>query len=65
VITVNGKTQPFQSETTLRELLAQLALLHTLCAIEVNNTLVPHKERDEYTLQDGDKVEIVSLVGGG
>ncbi len=61
---MNGKTQPFQ-ELTLNQLLSELALSNTLCAIEVNNTLIPYKDRDQYTLQDGDKVEIVSLVGGG
>ena len=64
MITVNGKTEDFK-EITLQELLAELNLSENLCAIEVNNTLVPHKERDEYVLQDGDIVEIVSLVGGG
>lgn len=64
MITVNGKTEDFK-EITLQELLAELHLSENLCAIEVNNTLVPHKERDEYVLQDGDNVEIVSLVGGG
>lgn len=65
MITVNGKTHTFDNRMTLCALLVDLALSDTLCAIEVNNTLVPHKERAEYTLQDGDKVEIVSLVGGG
>jgi thiamine biosynthesis protein ThiS len=36
-----------------------------LCAVEVNKKLIPHKERDEYILQDGDDIEVVTLVGGG
>jgi|TARA_B100000959_G_scaffold172730_1_gene180781 thiamine biosynthesis protein ThiS len=64
VITVNGETREYK-ELTLQKLLAELELATNLCAIEVNNTLVPYKERDEYILQDGDNVEIVSLVGGG
>jgi sulfur carrier protein len=62
---VNGKNKEFEHDVTLQELLVQLDLEKTLCAIEVNNALVPHKQRNEYTLQDGDNVEIVSLVGGG
>ncbi len=64
MITVNGVTQKFK-ELTLQELLTDLDLANKLCAIEVNNKLVPHSERNEYVLQDGDSVEIVSLVGGG
>ena len=64
MITVNGKTQEFK-ELTLQELLSELDIANTLCAVEVNRILVPHKERNAYVLQDGDNVEIVSLVGGG
>jgi sulfur carrier protein len=65
VLTVNGKTHTYETEMTLGDLLEGLQLSETLCAIEVNNALVPHNERNEYKLQDEDKVEIVSLVGGG
>ncbi len=65
MITVNGKTKDWNAEISLEELLLELSLSKTLCAVEVNDELVPHRERDKYTLQDGDKIEIVSLVGGG
>lgn len=65
MITVNGKTREFNSEITLQELLERLELTNSLCAIEVNSKLVPYEQRDEYKLQEGDSVEIVSLVGGG
>ena len=65
MITVNGTTLKYETDVTLCELLLQLQLSEQLCAIEVNDTLVPHKQRDEYKLQDGDNVEIVTLVGGG
>ncbi len=64
MITVNGKNVEVKN-LQLSELLAQMDQLNTLCAIEVNKKLVPHKERDAYKLQDGDIVEIVTLVGGG
>jgi thiamine biosynthesis protein ThiS len=65
VITVNGKKQQFQSEQTIQALLLELQLSTTLCAIEVNSVLVPHTQRDACHIQDGDIIEIVSLVGGG
>ena len=65
MITVNGITHEFNSDITLQELLVRLELSDSLCAVEVNNTLISHKQRDEYKLQEGDTVEIVSLVGGG
>jgi thiamine biosynthesis protein ThiS len=64
VITINGKEQPF-TKTTLQELLVERNLAIEICAVEVNSILIPHKDRNKHQLQDGDKVEIVSLVGGG
>lgn len=64
MITVNGKEQPFTT-TTLQELLVERNLAIEICAVEVNSILIPHKDRNKHQLQDGDKVEIVSLVGGG
>ena len=64
MITVNGKEQPFTT-TTLQELLVERNLAIEICAVEVNSILIPHKDRNKHKLQDGDKVEIVSLVGGG
>jgi sulfur carrier protein len=64
VIIVNGEN--LETKTLpLSELLSQMKLSDQLCAVEVNKELVPHKEKDTYVLQDGDIVEIVTLVGGG
>lgn len=64
MITVNG--EKIQTKTThLNELLSEMKLSNKLCAVEVNNVLVPYKERETYVVRDGDTVEVVSLVGGG
>ncbi len=34
-------------------------------AVEQNGLIVPKEEYDSVTLNDGDKIEIVSFVGGG
>jgi len=36
-----------------------------LAAAEVNMELVPRREQEGRTLREGDRVEIVTLVGGG
>jgi|TARA_Y100000294_G_scaffold106257_1_gene98693 sulfur carrier protein len=64
VITVNGEKLETKS-LKLSDLLSKMNLSDQLCAIEVNKKLVPHKEKDKHILQDGDVVEIVTLVGGG
>ena len=34
-------------------------------AVEVNQQIVPRGEHEAHQLQDGDQLEVVSLVGGG
>ena len=50
---------------TIASLLVHLGFAKQICAVEVNNSLVPHTERENFNVHEGDKIEIVSLVGGG
>lgn len=64
MLTINGEARQFQG-ATIGAVLSELGLEHAACAVEVNQELVPARERDHRTLTDGDAVEIVTLVGGG
>ena len=64
-VTVNGKPTDVPSPCTIAQLLDQLGKARELCAVEVNETLAPKRERDNLPLSEGDRVEIVTLVGGG
>jgi sulfur carrier protein len=46
-------------------LLAELARDSKKVAVEVNEEVVPREQHAERELRDGDRVEIVTLVGGG
>jgi thiamine biosynthesis protein ThiS len=64
-ISVNGQEVSFDSPCTVEQLLDRQPQKPRACAVEVNRTLVPRKRHAEHALQDGDTVEIVTLVGGG
>ena len=64
-IQVNGETTPLDRSKTVAELLEQLRLAPKRVAVEVNERLVKRAWFAETTLDDGDRVEIVTLVGGG
>lgn len=64
-ILLNGKPHELASETTVSSLIESLDLRAELVAIEVNEGLVPRATRGERVLAEGDRVEIVTLVGGG
>jgi thiamine biosynthesis protein ThiS len=62
---VNGKPVELAGPTPLLEYVAELGVDRRAIAVEVNGQIL---ERDGYegcTLQEGDAVEIVRMVGGG
>jgi sulfur carrier protein len=64
-ITVNDKEQMIEEAMTVRQLLELKGFGNAPCAVEVNRRIVPKRKHEEYALHDGDRVEIVTLVGGG
>jgi len=63
-LTVNGETRDF-SVTRVDELLDALDLAGQAVAVELNEAVVPKKQHAETALNDGDVLELVTLVGGG
>lgn len=61
---VNGERKK-TGATTVSALLEELGLAGQAVAVEVNQAVVPKKLHGEAGLSDGDKVELVTLVGGG
>lgn len=61
---MNGRSSEFRDGITVAELLVQLELLGAV-AVEVNEEVVPRRRHAEHTLCDGDRLEVVTLVGGG
>ncbi len=64
-ITVNDAPRQAAEEITVAALLEELGFRGKPVAVEVNLRLVPHARHAEHRLAAGDKVEIVTLVGGG
>ena len=64
-ITVNGQSRQVDQNTTVADLLGQLRLGGKPVAVEVNLELVPRQNHAQHLLAEGDRLEIVTLVGGG
>lgn len=62
---INGKPVETPDGQTVAELLARFDLQPLRVAVEVNESLVRRSRFPETRLRDGDRVEIVTLVGGG
>lgn len=64
-ILVNGAARQVPPGTTIAELLRELEVPAGRAAVEVNLQLVPRARHAEYTLEEADQLEVVTLVGGG
>lgn len=62
---VNGEERELPDEATVRNLIVSLGLEKAATAVEVNGKLVPRREHESTRLREGDRVEVVTLVGGG
>lgn len=64
-IQLNGEERTVKAECSISDLLVELDINNRYCAVERNLQLIPREEHKACTLQDGDRIEIVTLVGGG
>ena len=64
-VIVNDQATELPDAATVADLLVQLALPGTRVAVEVNRQLVRRVQHSDTRLNDGDTIEVVTLVGGG
>jgi sulfur carrier protein len=64
-IVVNEVEQEVAAGATIAVLLGQLQLPGTRVAVEVNGQIVRRLAHATTPLSEGDRVEVVTLVGGG
>jgi sulfur carrier protein len=64
-IHVNGEPRDVEDGATVERLLAALGIDRRAVAVERNREIVPRSRHAETLLSEGDRVEIVTMVGGG
>jgi thiamine biosynthesis protein ThiS len=64
-VSVNGETLRVPSGSTVADVLRQLSLDRARVAVEHNLRVVPRAEHAALRLNHGDRLEIVTFVGGG
>lgn len=64
-VTINGEARDIPEKLSLRQLLQHLQLDPERVAIERNRHIVKREQWAQVTVEGGDQLEIVHLVGGG
>jgi thiamine biosynthesis protein ThiS len=64
-IVLNGETTEVPEGLSVRGLLEHLRIAAPRVAVEVNRAIVRRDLHDSHRLADGDRIEVVTFVGGG
>jgi len=64
-ITVNGEDRQVPVGMTVRALIEDLGFGDRRVAVERNREIVPRADHDSALLEPGDRLELVTFVGGG
>ena len=64
-VVLNGEARDVPEGTTVLALLDGAGIDRRRCAVEVNLDVVPKTRHGERVLAAGDRVEVVTMVGGG
>lgn len=64
-IFVNGESEELPDDATVAALVEKFNLVPKRVAVEVNREIVPRTTYNDTPLHEGDRVEVVTFVGGG
>lgn len=64
-ITVNGKKRTYEKELTVLEFLDRLNINPLAVAVELRGTALSRDDFADATINDGDTLEVVRMMGGG
>ncbi len=64
-ILLNNKITLLDDGLTVERLLDQINIQHKYFAVEINEQIVPKSSHQSFLIKDGDKIEIVTAIGGG
>ena len=64
-VRVNGEVTALPAGASVADLVERLGHRPETVAVEVDRELVPRGERGRHRLSGGERVELVTLVGGG
>lgn len=64
-VQLNGKPAEVEDGVSVRGLLESLDLHPGMVVVELNREILPRDRYEEFTIGEGDTIELVHFVGGG
>jgi len=64
-ILLNNKPEILFDGSTIQKLLENKNIKNKYFAVEINSKIIPKSDHDTYVINDGDRIEIITAIGGG
>ena len=64
-IFLNNKPEILSDGSTVKKLLENKNIKNAYYAVEINRKIIPKSQHESYVIKDGDRVEIITAIGGG
>jgi len=64
-VELNGSPRRLPTDAVITDLIHSLDLENTRLAVEINEQIIPGCRHASHQLQEGDKIEVVTAIGGG
>jgi len=64
-ILLNNKPEILFEGSTIKKLLENKNIKIKYYAIEVNRKIIPKSDHETHVIKDGDRIEIITAIGGG
>ncbi len=64
-VSINDEEKIFPDMTTIDVMLNDMNLGEKTVVVVINDEIVEHKQYAETVLKDGDRIDLVRIVGGG
>ncbi len=64
-ILLNNKPEKLIDGSTVKKLLENKNIKNKYYAVEINRKIIPKSNHERYVIKDGDKIEIITAIGGG
>ena len=64
-ILLNNKPEKLFDGSTVKKLLENKNIKNKYYAVEINRKIIPKSDHETYVIKEGDKIEIITAIGGG
>ena len=64
-ILLNNKPEMLFDGSTVKKLLENKNIKNKYYAVEINRKIIPKSDHETYVIKDGDRIEIITAIGGG